>query len=162
MLFIKLFIFEVRQISRNVAIMGCYLMVAGGLSDFERGTQRHKRLLLTGMQLLGVYSFIYAVIIWNSPTEFKVHSSHLPGGTITTFIFIALFLVVGICLYGGYEIFYFSKVLAWLLFVVTIFVDLDTKMWWNVAHIPRWLTMTVASKHLCIIITLLLVRGNIK
>ena len=142
--------------------MGCYLLVAGGLANFERGAERSRRLLQIGIQLLGVYSFIYAVIVWNSPTEFKAHTSHLPGGVVTTYLFIALFIAAGICIYGGYEVFYFTKVLAWLLFVVTLFVDADAKWWWKKAHIPKWVAWTIASKNLCVIVTLLLVRGNIK
>ena len=153
---------QVKQISRNGAIVGCYLLVAGGLANFERGVERNKRLLQTGIQLLGVYSFIYAAIIWNSTVEMKAHSSHLPGGIFTTYLFIALFIATGICIYGRYEVFYFSKVLAWLIFVVTLFVDMDTKWWWKTSHIPKWVVMTIASKHACVVITLLLVRGNIK
>lgn len=93
--------------------------------------------------------------------EMKAHASHLPGGLITTYAFIALFIACGLCIYGGYEVFYFSKVLAWLLFVVTVFVDVDNKWWWKSAHIPKWVAMTIASKNACIIVTLLLVRGNI-
>ena len=151
-----------RQISRNGAIVGCYLLVAGGLACFERGAERNKRLLQTGVQLLGVYSFIYAAILWNSATELKAHISHIPGGIFITYVFLALFIVTGICIYGGYEVFYFSKVLAWLLFVVTLFVDVDTQWWWKTSHIPKWVAMTVASKHGCVIVTLLLIRGNIK
>lgn len=141
--------------------MGCFLLVAGGLANFERGVTRSKKLLQIGIQLLGIYSFIYAVIVWNSPIEMKAHISHLPGGIVTTYLFIALFVVSGICIYGGYEVFYFSKVLAWLLFVVTLFVDMDEKWWWKAAHIPKWLVMTIASKNACIVVTLLLVRGKI-
>ena len=136
-------------------------MIAGGLSDFERGTQRHRRLLQIGLQLLGVYSFINAVILWNSPNELKAYITHLPGGRFTAYVFLALYLVSGMCIYGGYNSFYFSKVVAWLLVVATLFVDLDSKFWWKTAHIPYWVSMTIASKNTCIIATLLLMRGKI-
>ena len=147
--------------SRNIAVIGCYLQVAGGLTDFERGTQRHRRLLQTGIQILGVYSFINAVIIWNSPKEFHSYVSHLPGGSFTTYLFMMLYLVCGMCMYGNYNSFYFSKLLAWLLVIVTVFVDIDAGYWWKTANITRWNTMTIASKNGCVVFTLLLIRGKI-
>ncbi len=141
-------------------MIGCYLMVAGGLADFDRGTQHHRRLLQSGLQILGVHSFISAVMLWNSPGEFKAHSLHLPGGQFTTYLWIALYLLSGMCLYGNYKVFHFAKLMAWLLVVVTIFVDINTKYWWNNAKISHWMTVTIASRNLCIIFTLLLVRGS--
>ena len=150
-----------RHLSRNVAIIGCYLMIAGGISDFQRGVDRNRRFLAFGRQMLGAFSILNAFMIWNSHDELRAHIVHIPGGKIVSYVFVVIYVLCGVTLYGGYESAFFSKLLAWLLTVVTVLVDMDTKFWWNTAHVRYFMEMTIASRSLCIIGTLILIRGNV-
>ncbi|XP_057301613.1 uncharacterized protein LOC130636044 [Hydractinia symbiolongicarpus] len=149
-----------RLLCRNLGIIGCYLSVAGGIAKNKGAADKNKYLLTFGRQLIGAYTMLTAVLIWNSEEEFSSHAKALPGGALTVYIYIAVYMMCSICIYSGYEVVKMCKLLMCLLFAITLIVDMDVKMWTKHAGIGKWKTMTIAARHVPIISILLLIRDG--
>jgi hypothetical protein len=63
-------------------------------------------------------------------------------------------------LYGGLQVPYFARLVAWLLVIVTVFVEFDTK-YWKIRGMPFWEQVLVGSQNVCAIANLIIL-GRIR
>lgn len=147
-----------RLITRNLAVIGCFISVAGGIAKNKGTGDRNKFLLSSGRQLIGTYALLSAMFIWNGPQEFQFYSNSLPGDQISTMVIISLLIITAVAIYSGYEVVLFSKLLALLLLFVTVVIDMNVKRWESDVKLRQWIVYTIASRHIPVIATLLLIR----
>lgn len=96
------FSFQVKVVARAVAVVGCYLFVAGGLTDSRRGSAKVSNLLQIGRQLLALYLFYLAYMMWINREDRIALIKHIPGGIIMLIIVVVIYVGCGLCIYGGY------------------------------------------------------------
>lgn len=147
-----------RKLTRNIACMGCYLMVAGGIAKHRGASDRSQRLISFGRQIIGVYAVLVVVLIWNDDEEFGAFVTSLPFGEVLTYVFLALNMILGTCLYTGYKTVQCSKIYALLLLVITVVVDANLPYWQAHSKLKTWGVVSVATRHVPIFTALLLVR----
>ncbi|XP_015747370.1 PREDICTED: transmembrane protein 101-like, partial [Acropora digitifera] len=147
----------VRIATRTVAVCAGYLFVTGGLLDSERGRTKVMQALQVARQILAFYLFCSAYMVWISGEDRLAHIKNIPGGVVMIYIVIALYAIPGICIYGGYEAGYFGRIVAWLLVIITVLVDYNTKYWIrSSAHVDFWCQIQHASRNISVIGSLLL------
>lgn len=151
---------QIKIFARNVAIAGGYLLVAGGLVDSKKSPNLRPSLLQLGRQTQAFYAIFNGYLLWASPADRAVHISHLPLGRLVTTCLIILFILCGIMLYGGLQVPYFARLVAWLLVIVTVFVEFDTK-YWKIRGMPFWEQVLVGSQNVCAIANLIIL-GRIR
>lgn len=147
-----------RVISRNLAVIGSFLSVAGGIAKKKLDGDRNKIFLIMGRQIIGTYALLMAMLIWNSPEEYKVYSNSLAGSHAAIWFILGALIVCAISIYSGYEVVIFCKAFAMILIILTMIVDLNFSYWNEQANIKHWVTATIAAKHLPVINALLLMR----
>ena len=147
-----------RVITRNLAVIGSFLSVAGGIAKNKGAGDRNKVLLMMGRQIIGTYALLVAMLIWNSPEEYNVYSNSLPGSHVAIWFILGTLIVCAISIYSGYEVVIFCKAFAVILMIITVIVDLNFSYWNKQANIKHWVTATIAAKHLPVINALLLMR----
>lgn len=145
------------MVARAVAVIGSYLFVAGGLTDSKRGFDKVSNFLQIGRQVLSLYLFYMAYMIWINKEDRLALVRHIPGGIIMLVVVVVIYVLCGLCIYGGYEAGYFGKLASWQLLIVTLLSDLNTKFWFK-AHdsVDHWTQIQLASRHFAIIGGLLL------
>ncbi len=141
--------------ARNVAIAGGYLLVAGGLVDSKKSPNLRPSLLQLGRQTQAFYAIFNGYLLWASPADRAVHISHLPLGRLVTTCLIVLFILCGIMLYGGIQVPYFARLVAWMLVISTVFVEFDTK-YWKIRGVGFWDQVLIGSQNICAISNLIL------
>ena len=140
-----------------MAVCAGYLFVIGGLTDSERGRTKVTQALQLGRQILAFYLFCNAYMIWASEQDRLAHIKNIPGGVAMIYIVIAIYVIPGICIYGGYEAGYFGRIVSWLLVIITVLVDYNAKYWYrSSAHVEFWCQIQHASRNVCVIGSLLL------
>lgn len=145
------FSFQVKVVARAVAVVGCYLFVAGGLTDSRRGSAKVSNLLQIGRQLLALYLFYLAYMMWINREDRIALIKHIPGGIIMLIIVVVIYVGCGLCIYGGYEAGYFGKLATWQLLIVTLLSDLDTKFWYKANdRVDKWTQIQLASRHFAV------------
>jgi len=147
-----------RLLTRNVACIGCYLMVAGGIAKSKREGDRRQSLVSFGRQLLGVYAVLSVVLAWNDVNEYKAYLEHVFKLPAFAYLVLLLQFTLGICLYAGYNVVQFSKYYAILLLGTTVLIDADVEYWRRSSSMKTWNTATVACRHLPVVCALLLIR----
>ena len=147
-----------RVITRNLAVIGSFLSVAGGIAKNKRVRDRNRILLVMGRQIIGTYALLIAMLLWNSPEEYNVYINSLAGSHIVVWFILGALIVCAISIYSGYEVVIFCKVFAVILVILTIIVDLNFSYWKKQANIKHWVAATIAAKHLPVINALLLMR----
>ena len=73
---------------------------------------------------------------------------------------IILFILCGIMLYGGLQVPYFARLVAWLLIIVTVFVEFDTK-YWGIRGVRFWEQVQFGGQNVCAIANLIIL-GRIR
>lgn len=146
---------QIRIFARNVAVAGGYLLVAGGLVDSKKSSNLRPSLLQLGRQTQAFFAVFNGYLLWASPADKAVHISHLPLGRLVTICLIVLFIVCGIMLYGGLQVPYFARLVAWMLVIVTVFVEFDTK-YWKIRGIGFWDQVQIALQNICAIANLII------
>ena len=66
------------------------------------------------------------------------------------YFFVLVYVVCGIFIYGGFRTDYFGKLLSWILLVVVLLVELDTKYWMRHSgqKIGYWEQLQTASRNI--------------
>ncbi|EDO46567.1 predicted protein [Nematostella vectensis] len=147
----------VKVVARAVGVIGGYLFVAGGLTDSMRGYAKISHFLHTGRQVLALYLFYNAYMIWISQEEKIALVKHIPGGVVMLIVVVVIYVACGLCIYGGYEAGYFGKLAAWLITVITVIVDFDVKFWYkSESHVEYWTQILLASRNISVVGALLL------
>lgn len=146
--------------ARTIAVAGGYLLVAGGLVDSKKSTKLHPSLLQLGRQIQAFYAIFAGYLLWASPADRAVHISHLPLGQLVAIFFAIVFVLCGIMMYGGWQVPYFARLVAWMLIIVTVFVDFDTK-YWKIRGMGYWQQVQVGAQNVCIVANLILL-GRIR
>lgn len=149
-----------RLLTRNIACMGCYLMVAGGIAKNKGDTDRSQHLVSFGRQIIGVYSVLTVVLVWNDQGEFQSFARAYPyyGGDALAYAVLFVNCVLGMCVYGGYRTVQCSKLYAILLLLITVFVDANIPYWEKTTKLKKWGIITIATRHIPILCALVLVR----
>ena len=147
-----------RMLTRNVACIGCYLMVAGGIAKNKGEGDRSARLVSFGRQLIAVYTVLSVVLTWNDHKEFGAYLAHAFNDPLVVYVLMIIQLSLGLCLYAGYNVLQFSKYYAILLVATTVLIDLDIPYWTSNAGMKTWNTATIACRHLPVVSAMLLVR----
>lgn len=147
-----------RLLTRNVACIGCYLMVAGGIAKNKGEGDRSTRLVSFGRQLVGVYAVLSVVLAWNDRKEFGAYLIHSFNDPLVVYAVMIVQLSLGLCLYAGYNVLQFSKYYAILLVATTVLIDADIPYWTRNAGLKTWNTAAIACRHLPIVASMLLVR----
>ena len=135
-------------------------MVAGGLVDGKNLSKLRPSFLQLGRQMQAFYTIFNGYLLWASPADKAVHISHLPLGRLVTMCLIILFILCGIMLYGGLQVPYFSRLIAWMLVIVTVFVEFDTK-YWRIRGVSFWDQVLIGSQNICAIANMIIL-GRIK
>ena len=147
---------QIKIFARNIAIFGGYLLVAGGLVDSKKTSNLKVSLLQIGRQTQAAYAIFNGYLLWASPADRMVHISHLPLGWFLVNGLIVLFILCGIMLYGGLHAGYFARLLAWMLVIVTVFVDFDTR-YWKIRGVSFWDQIHLGTQNVCAIANLILI-----
>jgi len=147
-----------RMLTRNVACIGCFLMVAGGIAKNKGEGDKSARLVTFGRQMIGVYAVLSVVLTWHDKKEFAAYTHHLFKDPLVTYAVMILQLVLGLCLYTGYNVVQFSKYYAILILGLTVLIDADLKYWARNTGVKTWGTATIACRHLPVLCGLLLIR----
>mgnify|MGYP002803579238 FL=1 len=150
----------IKMFARYVAIAGGFLLVAGGLVDSKKSSNLRPGLLQLGRQTQAFYSIFNGYLLWASPADRAVHISHLPLGWLLTTCLIILFILCGIMLYGGLRVPYFARLVAWMLVIVTVFVEFDTR-YWKIRGVAFWDQVLIGSQNICAIANLIIL-GRIR
>lgn len=148
---------QVRMAFRTAAVCAGYLFVAGGLTDSKKGHATVTQALQLARQILAFYLFCNAYMVWASDEDCLAHIKNIPGGQIMIIIVIALYVIPGLCIYGGYEAGYFARIVAWQLVIITALVDFNTRYWLrSSSHVEFWHQIQHASRNISVIGSLLL------
>ena len=148
---------QVRMAFRTAAVCAGYLFVAGGLTDGKKGHATVTQALQLARQILAFYLFCNAYMVWASDEDRLAHIKNIPGGQIMIIIVIALYVISGLCIYGGFEAGYFARIVAWQLVIITALVDFNTRYWFrSSSHVEFWHQIQHASRNLSVIGSLLL------
>lgn len=148
-----------RLLTRNIACMGCYLMVAGGIAKNKGDSDRSQRLVSFGRQFIGVYSVLVAVLAWNDQEEFDAFAQIVPRfGELFAYVILVVNILLGLCLYGEYRTIQCSKLYAILLLFITVFVDANIPYWEKTTKLRTWGIITIATRHTPILCALILIR----
>ncbi|XP_028399833.1 uncharacterized protein LOC114523170 [Dendronephthya gigantea] len=150
----------IKVFARNIALAGGYLLVAGGLVEGRNMSNLRPSLLQLGRQMQAFYAIFNGYLLWASPADKAVHISHLPLGKPVTICLTILFILCGIMLYGGLQVAYFSRLIAWMLVIVTVFVEFDTK-YWGIRGVRYWDQVLIGSQNICAIANLIIL-GRIR
>lgn len=145
----------IKIFARNIAVFGGYLFVAGGLVDSNVSNLRVSFLQL-GRQTQAAYAIFNGYILWASPADKMVHISHLPLGWFLVKILTVLFILCGIMLYGGFHAGYFARLVAWMLLILTVFVEFDTR-YWKIRGVSAWDQIHLGTQNVCAIANLILI-----
>jgi len=149
--------FIVRVAARTAAVCAGYLLVAGGLTDSQKGTTKVIKALQTARQMLAFYLFCNAYMLWASEEDRLAHIKNIPGGLIMLVVVVVLYVIPGLCIYGGYEAGYFGRIVAWLLVVISVLVDFNTKYWLrSSSHVEFWYQIQHAARNISVVGSLLL------
>jgi len=143
---------------RNIGNIGAYLMVAGGIAHSQRGSTKNRQLLSFGIQIIGAYSFLNAVLIHNSSEEFNAFATIWPGGVLAPYLAVALYTICCIGISINVETVMFSKILALVLLTVSLTIDMQTEYWNKATGIKYWMTMTIAARNIGVVAVLFLER----
>ena len=96
-------------------------------------------------------------MIWVSEEDRLAYIKNIPGGKTMLFSVIALNVICGLAIYGGYEAAYFGRLVAWQLAVVTILVDANTKYWYkSSSRVEFWFQVQHACRNVMVIGAMLL------
>ena len=148
---------QVRVAARTAAVCAGYLLVAGGLTDSQKGTTKVIKALQTARQMLAFYLFCNAYMLWASEEDRLAHIKNIPGGLIMLVVVVVLYVIPGLCIYGGYEAGYFGRIVAWLLVVISVLVDFNTKYWLrSSSHVEFWYQIQHAARNISVVGSLLL------
>lgn len=147
-----------RLLTRNVACIGCYLMVAGGLAKNKGEGDRSSRLVSFGRQLVAVYAVLSVVLAWNDRKEFGAYLEHSFHDPLVVYALMVVQLSLGLCLYAGYNVVQISKYYALLLVAETVLVDADVDFWTRHVGLKTWNTASIACRHLPIVAAMILIR----
>lgn len=139
---------------------GGYLLVAGGLVDGKKSSSLRPTLLQLGRQTQAFYSIFNGYLLWASAADRAVHVSHLPMGQLLTTFLVILFILCGIMLYGGLQVPYFARLVAWLYVIVTVFVEFDTR-YWKLRGVSYWDQVLAGLHNVCVIANLIIL-GRIR
>ena len=147
---------QVRIAARTAAVCAGYLFVAGGLTDSQKGRTKVTQALQLARQILAFYLLCNAYMIWASEEDRLAHIKNIPGGQVMLYAVIAVYVIPGICIYGGYEAGYFGRIVAWLLVITSVLVDYNTKYWYRSNHVEFWYQIQHASRNIAVIGSLIL------
>lgn len=147
-----------RLLTRNIACIGCYLMVAGGVAKNKGEADRSRTLVMFGRQVIGVYAVLSVVLAWNDKNEYQAYFQHLGRQHLITLLVLGVQLMFGLFLYSGYKVVQLSNFYAVFLLLTTVIIDADVPYWNRTTGMKTWNTATIACRHLPIIATLLLIR----
>ncbi|XP_002163298.2 transmembrane protein 101 [Hydra vulgaris] len=148
----------IRLLIRNFGIIGCYLMVAGGLGETNEKLLPNKNLMSFGIRIIGAFSILSAVLIWNSKEELQIYLQALPTGTLLVYAIIFPLVICGVCIYSGYHVVLTCKVLTLLLLIITLidFAHISS----NFKQSISWVSIYVTCRHIPIMGALLLVNKS--
>ena len=124
--------------------------------DSKKTSNLKVSLLQIGRQTQAAYAIFNGYLLWASPADRMVHISHLPLGWFLVNGLIVLFILCGIMLYGGLHAGYFARLLAWMLVIVTVFVDFDTR-YWKIRGVSFWDQIHLGTQNVCAIANLILI-----
>lgn len=143
--------------ARTAAVCAGYLFVAGGLTDSQRSRTKVIRALQLARQILAFYLFCNAYMVWASEEDRLAHIKNIPGGQIMLVAVVALYILTGLCIYGGYEAGYFGRIVAWQLVIISVLVDFNAKYWYRShSRVEFWHQIQHASRNIAVIGSLLL------
>ena len=140
-----------------MAVLGGYLFVAGGLADSIRGHAKVSIFLQRAREMLAVYLLLNAYMLWQSPEDQMAFIKSFPGGRLMLILIGSIYVICGLCIFGGYEAGYFGRLVSWLVLVTTVFVDGNTKYWLSgSSHVGFWMQIQFACRNLPVVGALLL------
>ena len=96
-------------------------------------------------------------MLWQSPEDKMAYIRSLPGGILMLLLVGSVYAICGLAIFGGYEAGYFGRLASWLLLVVSVFVDGNTKYWLKtVSRLGFWEQIQIACRNMAVIGGLLL------
>ena len=151
-------IIQARLLFRSLALVGCFLMVAGGLEK-ENGTlKRNTQLLKLGRQIIGAYVVLLGILLVHNGREFKIHARFIPAGAV--WFLVVCYVVCGVCIDYGVVVVKSCKFILLLLFVVSLMIDMDEDVWLKYGNIKKWTMFTIAARHMPLLGVLLQLRDG--
>lgn len=78
-------------------------------------------------------------MIWVSEQDRLVYIKNILGGVVMIYIVIVIYVIFGICIYGGYEVGYFGRIVFWFLVIIIVLVDYNVKYWYrSFVYVEFW------------------------
>ena len=144
---------------RNFAIVGSFLMFAGGINETMENEKQNKHLISFGIRIIGAFAMLSAVLTWNSNEEIRIYSQALPAGLLSTYIIILSLIICGVSIYSGYHVVLTCKILTVLLLIITLIVDLSIDSLGSKGN-SSWIRISIACRHVPPMAALLLVNTD--
>ncbi|XP_038610073.1 transmembrane protein 101 isoform X2 [Tachyglossus aculeatus] len=138
---------KVRMYSRTIAVIGGFLVLAGGAGELYRQKPRSRSLQATGQLFLGVYLICAAYSLQHSKEDRLAYVNHIPGGELTLQLLFILYGVLALSFLSGYYVAAAAQVLAVLLPLVILLIDGNLGYWHGSRRVEFWNQMRLIGQN---------------
>lgn len=156
-----------RLIFRKFAIIGCYLMVAGGLENPDEDDEElysddlNPRFIKFGRQIIGTYFVLLGIFMIHNRNEFSAHAHLLPGGVFVSWLIAIIYILCGITIDYGCLVVKACRLVLFLLSFVTLIVDCDSSIWVDKVGLHQWKMFSIASLHFPVVSVLMMIKEGL-
>ncbi|XP_033926077.1 transmembrane protein 101 [Melopsittacus undulatus] len=137
---------KVRMLSRTIAIIGGFLIVASGAGERYRQRPRSRALQATGQVFLGIYLMCQAFSLQHSPEERQAHLAQVPGGELALQALFVAHGLLALAFLSGCRVRAAAQALAVLLPPLTLLVDGNLGYWHRGRGVEFWTHMRLLGQ----------------
>uniref|UniRef100_UPI00358F540E transmembrane protein 101 isoform X1 n=2 Tax=Myxine glutinosa TaxID=7769 RepID=UPI00358F540E len=135
---------KVRMLSRVVALVGGFLVLASGAGESYRQKERVAVLQRVGQIFLGIHLFCQAYALQHSTDDRAVYGAAM-GWELLPSTFVALYSILALCLVAGWQVQRAGQLLAILLPPVTLLTSGNMDYWHGRRKFEFWGQLRLAG-----------------
>lgn len=148
-------LFQIRMLSRDLGVIGTYLIVASRSHEELSRRYRLAKLYPLGRSLLASYFIVLAFQLNREVTEQKAFMHRIPGGLAVVSLFCIICLISSFMLMSEIKVKTSVGILLVVLLIIIVLVDLDFK-YWQRKKVEYWNQVTIVGNDVCMLTMLIM------
>ena len=142
--------FQIRMLSRDIGVIGTYLIIASRSHEELSRRYRLAKLYPIGRSFLASYFIVLAFQLNQEVIEQKAFIHRVPGGLAVVSLFCIICLISSFMLMSEMKVKTTAQILLVLLLIIIVFVDLDFK-YWQGKKVEYWNQITIVGNDVCML-----------
>ncbi|XP_077978703.1 transmembrane protein 101-like [Glandiceps talaboti] len=137
---------SIRMVTRNVAVMGAYLMLASRTTERLPRRSNVHFLFPLGRYIYGLFLICYAYALYHSKEDYRAFTKLVPFGNVLVFAVVAMVAIGGVCFISDTRVRLAAQVLLFVLSFTTLFYEGSINYWTRQKYVEYWNHIVILSE----------------